>query len=196
METKQSPLAAWQEQRRWQALELKHDGWTHEEVAEDLGVTKGAVSQWMKRVAQEGEAGLHARARRGAVPNLTAEEKARLPELLSQGASRYGFRGEFWTCKRVGEVIRREFHVSYHKDHVRKLLKTCGWTPQKPVTRAVQRDEAAIARWRTEVWPRLKKKPSVSSVLPSLLMKRRFICCLASSEPMLRAERRLSCVGC
>jgi putative transposase len=119
---------AWQEQRRWQALELKHEGWTHEEVAEVLGVTRGAVSQWMKRVAQEGKAGLHARPRLGAVPKLTANEKARLPELLSHGAARYGFRGEFWTCKRVGEVIRREFQVSYHKDHVRKLLKACGWT--------------------------------------------------------------------
>jgi transposase len=180
MEAKQVPMAAWQEQRRWQALELKREGWTHEEVAEVLGVSKGAVSQWMKRVAQEGEAGLHARARRGAIPKLAAEEKARLPKLLSHGATRYGFRGEFWTCQRVGAVIRREFHVAYHKDHVRKLLKACGWTPQKPVTRATQRDEAAIARWRTEVWPRLKKRLRVSSAPLALLMKQLFICCLAS----------------
>ena len=196
METRHSPTAVRKEQRRWQALELTRDGWTHEEVAEVLGVTKGAVSQWMKRVAREGEAGLHARPRPGAIPKLTAEEKAQLPALLAQGATRYGFRGEFWTCKRVREVIRREFQVVYHKDHVRKLLKACGWTWQKPLMRAAQRDEAAIAHWRTEVWPKLKKKQSGSSGRRSLLMKRRFICCLASSEPTRRAARHLSCAGC
>jgi transposase len=158
METRHSPTALRQEQRRWQALELKREGWPHQEVAEVLGVTKGAVSQWLKRVAQEGEAGLYARPRPGAIPKLTAEEKAHLPELLAHGATRYGFRGEFWTCKRVREVIRREFHVGYHKDHVRKLLKACGWTWQKPLTRAAQREEAAMARWRTQSWPQLKKK--------------------------------------
>jgi transposase len=196
METRHSPTAGRQEQRRWQALELKREGWIHQEVAEVLGVPKGAVSQWMKRVAQEGEAGLYARPRPGAIPKLTAEEKARLPELLSLGAPWYGFRGEFWTCNRVREVIRREFQVSYHKDHVRKLLKACGWTRQKPLTRAAQRDEAAIARWRTQIWPKLKKKRPGSSGRRSLLMKRRFICCLASSEPMRRAARHLSCAGC
>lgn len=196
METRHSPTALRQEQRRWQALELKREGWTHQEVAEILGVTKGAVSQWMTRVAREGEAGLYARPRPGATPKLTPEEKARLPELLSRGATWYGFRGEFWTCSRVRAVIRREFQVSYHKDHVRKLLKAHGWTWQKPLTRAAQRDEAAIARWRAQVWPELKKKRSGSSERRSLLTKRRFICCPAWSEPTRRAARLRSCAGC
>ena len=41
-----------------------------------------------------------------------------------------------------------EFGVCYHKDHVSRLMKELGWTPQVPVTRAVQRDEATIRRWR------------------------------------------------
>jgi predicted transcriptional regulator len=43
---------------RFRALELRHDGWTHQEITEALGVTKGAVSQWMTRVAIEGKANL------------------------------------------------------------------------------------------------------------------------------------------
>ena len=158
----------WKEQRRRRALELKRDGWTHEEVAEALGVTKGAVSQWMKRVAQEGDEGLCPRPHKGASPRLTAAQKARLPEFLSHGAEAYGFRGALWTCERVAEVIQREFHVSYHKDHVGRLLKALPWTPQKPLERAAQRDEEQIARWRSEVWPALKKKRGGSGALLSL----------------------------
>jgi transposase len=151
----------WKEQRRWRALELKRDGWTHEEVAEALCVTKGAVSQWMKRVAADAEERLHARPHRGATPKLTAAEKGLLPDFLSHGAEAYGFRGEFWNSARVGEVIWREFAVRYHKNHIPRLLHEIGWTPELPIEHAAQRDQAHIAAWRAEVWPELKKRHEV-----------------------------------
>src|SRR5512135_2716500 len=41
---------------------------------------------------------------------------------------------------------------------VSRLLKRLGWTPQVPSTRAIQRDEEVIGRWRVESWPALKEK--------------------------------------
>lgn len=55
-------------------------------------------------------------------------------------------------------MIQWELGVSYHKDHVSRLMKELGWTPQIPVTRAIQRDEAAIEHWREVVWPELRRK--------------------------------------
>ena len=177
----------WREQRRWRALDLKRDGWTHHEIAEALAVTKGAVSQWMTRVAAEGEEGLRARPHLGAAPRLRPEQLKLLPEFLSHGAEAYGFRGELWTCARVAEVIRREFGVAYHKDHVSRLLKVLRWTPQKPAERAAQRDEAVIAAWREERWPELKKKRGVSGAPPSLSTSRASTCCRAWCAPTRRA---------
>ena len=62
------------------------------------------------------------------------------------------------TCGRIVEVLREEFGVAYHPGHVSRLLKQLGWTPQLPITRAVQRDEQAIQDWRDRVWPLLKKQ--------------------------------------
>ena len=53
----------------------------------------------------------------------------------------------------------RELGVSYHPAHVSRLLRRLAWSVQKPIQRASQRDEAAIAAWQTERWPALKKKP-------------------------------------
>src|SRR5262249_60302751 len=69
-----------------------------------------------------------------------------------------GWRGEVWTCGRVAEVIEEEFGVRYHRGHVSRLLKALRWTPQVPITRAIQRDEEAIERWQRDVWPALRRQ--------------------------------------
>jgi transposase len=60
----------------------------------------------------------------------------------------------------VGAVIKQEFGMAYSDTHVGRLLDKIGWSRQKPVERAEQRDEEAIAEWREETFPELKKKPS------------------------------------
>jgi transposase len=147
----------WKEGRRLRAWELKQQGWKQAAIAEALGVTPGAVSQWMSRVRQEGVAGLYKRKAPGPKPRLTPEQLALLPELLERGAEAYGFRGDLWTQKRVAEVIRREFGVVYTPTHAGRLVRACGWSSQKPDRRAAQRDEASIRRWREEGWAEVKK---------------------------------------
>jgi transposase len=93
----------------------------------------------------------------GAPSRLSDEQRARLPELLAQGAQAHGFRGEVWTCERVAVVIRREFGVSYHPAHVSRVVRGLGLSLQKPQRRAEQRDEEAIEHWTEEKWPSLKK---------------------------------------
>jgi transposase len=46
-----------------------------------------------------------------------------LEKLLLQGATAHGWANALWTAKRVAEVIRRHFGLSFHPEHVRKVLK-------------------------------------------------------------------------
>jgi transposase len=149
--------ADWREGRRLRAWELKKEGWSQQRIANALGVSKGAVSQWMKRGREGGVEALKRQPAPGATPRLSEQGRARLPELLQRGAQAHGFRGEVWTCERVAEVIRREFGVSYHPAHVSRLVRASGLSLQKPSRRANQRDEEAIERWKEEKWPSLKK---------------------------------------
>jgi len=149
--------ADWREGRRLRAWELKKEGWSQQRIADALGVSKGAVSQWMKRGREGGVEALKRQPAPGATPRLSEQERARLPELLQRGAEAHAFRGEAWTCERVAEVIRRELGVSYHPAHVSRLLRASGLSLQKPSRRADQRDEEAIERWKEEEWPSLKK---------------------------------------
>jgi transposase len=140
------------------AWHLQQQGWGQRDIAAALGVTEAAVSRWMAAARQEGPQALQSRPRGRPPAKLTAAQRDLIPEFLWHRPEAYGFRGEVWTCDRVARVIEEEFGVNYHPDHVGRLLKDLGWTPQIPVTRAVQRDEEQIERWRAEVWPQLRRQ--------------------------------------
>jgi transposase len=167
MNTKTARLD-WREGRRRRAWELKEAGWKQQDIAAALGVSGGAVSQWLARARAEGVAeGVEEGRRRhpapGPAPKLTPEQLAQLPALLDRGAEAYGVRGQAWTGKRVGEVIRRTFGVSYDPSHIGRLLHRLGYSVQRPSERATQRDEVAIRVWWEQRWPALKRKPTTRS---------------------------------
>jgi transposase len=139
-------------------LHLKQQGWSQRDIAEALDVSEETVSRWLARARAGGPEALRTQPRGGPPPKLTPDQKRRIPEFLWHGAEAYGFRGEVWTCARIARVIEEEFGVRYHRGHVGRLLKELHWTPQVPIRRATQRDDAAIESWRSEVWPELLKR--------------------------------------
>lgn len=149
---------SWKEERRKRAWTLYQTGWKQKDIAEALGVTQGAVSQWIKRGKEGGEAGLAEQPKSGAPLRLSAADRQKLPGLLERGAESFGFRGDLWTCARVSKLIEGEFGVKYHPAHVSRILKDLGWTPQKPIRRAKQRKEAEIQHWKEVRWPELRKR--------------------------------------
>lgn len=158
METPDPIPEDWREWRRLRALQLKQRGWFQRHIADALGVSEVTLSRWMSHARQGGTEALRTRHSPGHPAKLSLQQKRLIPEFLWHGPEAYGFRGNVWTCLRVARVIEDEFGVSYHKGHVGRLLKELCWTPQMPIRRAIQRDEQAIERWRTEVWPLLLKK--------------------------------------
>jgi transposase len=141
------------------ALELHQQGWIQRDIAAALGATESAISQWLASARHGGPEALASHTdQRGVDPKLTPEQVRLIPDFLWHGAESYGFRGDVWTCDRVAGVIREEFGVTYSKSQASRLLKHLGWTSQVPITRAIQRDEEAIARWRGGSWPALKEK--------------------------------------
>jgi transposase len=149
--------ASWSEGRRLRAWELHQMGWTQNRIAEALDVTQGAVSQWLHRAEREGLPALHTHPEPGPQPRLTPAQLAQLPNLLACGAEAFGFLGDVWTRRRVAQLIKDAFGINYHPAHVSRLLKQIAWSPQRPIVRATQRDDEAIAVWYSERWPALKK---------------------------------------
>ena len=151
----------WREGRRLRAFELKQQGWSQQRIAEALGVSKGAVSQWMKRARQGGVRALN-----------KAPTRPRSTAALGRGAARQGTRasrtGSRSSRLSGSSVDVREGGYSDpkgvrcclpHPAHGSRLLKALRQSLQKPQRRANQRDEeATIEHWKEERWPSLKKR--------------------------------------
>lgn len=147
------------EQRRLSAVALFDEGLNNSEIGRQLKVPNQTVSRWRKQLLTGGRAALSKAGRAGRKPLLEPGQREKLVEVLRRGPELYGYETPLWTCRRVAQVIRQEFDVRYHPGHVWKLLRKLRWSPQMPVGRAIERNEAAIEDWKTNRWPALKKKP-------------------------------------
>src|SRR5213075_20239 len=121
-----------------------------------LGTSPQNVSRWHAKWRQGGRVALAGPTRLGRPPRLSDSDWRRVERALLAGAQANGFDTDLWTLPRIAEVIWRTCGVSYHPGHVWWLLRRHRWSPQRPARRASERDEAEIARWRAEEWPRIK----------------------------------------
>src|SRR5215218_11216380 len=144
------------EQRRLEAARMFAHGASQAEVARTFGVSAQAASVWYRRWRQGGEPGLRAAGRAGRRPRLSQAELDAVAQALGKGPQAFGFDTELWTLARIAAVIEQLTGVRFHPGHVWRLLRRLGWSVQRPTRRALERDEAEIARWRAQEWPRIK----------------------------------------
>ena len=127
------------------------------EVALAVGVARQTVYTWKGLLDEGGIDALRAVPERGRPAQLDAAQLASIRAVVLQKPTEHGFGTDLWTLKRVGAVIERMHGVRFSQPHVWRILGSLGFSPQKPEKRAIERDEAAIVRWRRRTWPALKK---------------------------------------
>ena len=128
------------------------------EIARDLRVTPGSVRRWRRAWACGGTAALRSK---GPVSRekLSPQQWARLEQELRKGPLAHGFAGDQrWTLGRIKTLIGTLFHVGYTFEGTSKLMRRHGWSAQVPVRQALERDDAAVAVWKDQVWPDIKAR--------------------------------------
>jgi transposase len=192
MRTKGSAEAL--EMRRVIGVELLQEGSRGvREVGRLPGVAPATVSRWKRALEAGGVEALRARPHPGRLPKLSVEQKRELEGILLKGAQAAGFPTDLWTLGRVALVIEREFGVKYHPRYVWHILKGMGFSAQKPERRARERDEGAIAAWRAENWPKVKKVPRQR--VAHSADRREWVHAATGCEAHLGAQREDTCAA-
>lgn len=145
------------EQMRFRAVDAVAAGQHPEDVAAALGMTRSAVYGWLAKYREGGKAALVAKPVPGRPPKLSAAQMQQVYRWVVGGDPRqYSFDFALWTRDLVRQLIRQKFDVALSAVSVGRLLKALGLSPQRPIWRAWQQDEQAVAAWRTERFPAIQ----------------------------------------
>lgn len=153
--------AATQEHLRRLVVLAVRDGMKQTEAANKYQVSLRAVNKW---VALDKAGGLKAlkRRRRGRPSGggrLNAKQAARIRTLvIGKLPDQLKLPFYLWTRAAVVQLIEREYGVRVSLTSVGRYLKAWGLSAQKPVRRAYERDDAAIARWLDEEYPAIARQ--------------------------------------
>ena len=150
----------WREQRRLRVLDLYHKGWPQKTIAEALGISRGYVSQLVKRLKdlpqEERAAALKIQKRSGRKPTFTSQQRRDITALVDRGASEFGLPANVWTLRRLRQVIHRELGFWVGKSWLSEMLRAQGYSCQKPERVAKERNDRAVAGFKGG-WSNLKK---------------------------------------
>lgn len=144
------------QRRRLRGGRLLPRGESQAEVARRIGVSRTTVSDWNVSLTEGGLEALKRRPR-GRPSGLDIAQRRELMQALMRGALAEGFATDLWTLPRVGKLIERRFGRAYSESQVWRILVALGFSCQRPSGRALERNEAAIQRWKKTRWPALKK---------------------------------------
>lgn len=141
---------------RLQAVREIRAGESPEVLARRLGFCRQIVYRWLQRARGRGLATLRRHPAPGAQPKLAPQRIRTVKQWVTQPASRFSFISDLWTVARLRTVIRRQFHITFSSSGLWRFLRREGLSPQRPLKRALERDETAIRRWVQREYPRIR----------------------------------------
>jgi putative transposase len=142
---------------RLQAAEMFAHEVDARQVAQSLRVSTKSVYQWRRAWRSGGEGALASKGAGGNPCKLDEGQLAQLRAALEAGPAAYGWaQDQRWTLARVAALVMRLSGVSYTLRGVSFLLHRLGFSPQVPAHRAFERDEDAVAAWRSATWAKVR----------------------------------------
>ncbi len=141
---------------RLQAVQDVRHGESPEVIARRLGFCRQIVYKWLRRARDAGLRALRRRPAPGARPRLTPPQIRQLKRDVQRPATEFGFVSDLWTVPRLRTLLRHQFQVTLSRSGLWEFLRREGLTPQRPLKRALERDEAAIRQWVRREYPRIR----------------------------------------
>ncbi len=126
-------------------------------AAQAYGINRATIHRWIIRYRDNGESGLMRRAVSGRPRKLEEVDKDALTKIVMAPAGRYGYETDFWTTRRLIQVIQSEFAVAVSKQTVMRRLHEAGLSYQKPEREYFHLSEEEREEWiRTDV-PKIRR---------------------------------------
>ena len=143
-------------------VEAVEEGFSQAHVAKLFGFTPTTVSKYIRDYKKRGEEsfGIVARGRKkGEKRKMSKLEEVETQETIdSKTPDEVGLECVLWTRKAVREYIDKKYKVKYAVRSMTDVLNRWGFTPQKPLKIAIQKDPIRVQKWLDEDYVQIKKQ--------------------------------------
>jgi len=145
------------EEMRARAVRSVQNGQSPEIVAAALGINRTTIYDWLAKYRGGGWGALKAKPVPGRPPKLSGRAIKWIYDTVTQ-KSPLQLRFEFalWTREMIAKLIMDKFGVKLSASSVGRLLAQIGLTCQKPLQRALERDDALVQQWLNKEYPKIK----------------------------------------
>ena len=144
---------------RIRAVQSVQSGTSPEVVAKSLRVTRRAVYIWLADYRRGGLRALKAKEIPGRPPKLDSKKLKWIYDTVTQkNPLQFKFAFALWTRAMVAALIKQKYDVTLAQNSVGRLLAQLGITCQKPLHRALERNESAVQKWLKTEYPKIKKR--------------------------------------
>lgn len=148
-----------EELRRIAVRRVIEDHESPSQVARDFGFCRNYLYPWLSKFEEEGWDALCEKIAQGPEPKLTEQQCQQVRRwVVGKDPRQYGFEFGLWTRRIVIALIAERLGIEIGLTAVGRLLARLNITPQKPLRRAYERDPAAVERWVTETYPKLRAR--------------------------------------
>lgn len=142
---------------RLRAIHALQDGMPVFQVCQAYQVDRTTLYRWRIRYERaEGTQGLRRTPGSGRPRKLRSFTPKQFHDLVVQPASTFGFETDFWTAKRLHQVIAEQYDRAVSIRTILRRLHDAGLTYQKPTREYVEADAVARQEWLRHTLPRIR----------------------------------------
>lgn len=156
------------EKIRFKAGKLFQKGVSQADVARKLKVSTAAANYWYKAWDKNGMQGLESKGHPGFESDLDVQDRKAFKKAILEGPLKHGFETNLWTLPKLTKVLKKVSGFSCSEVWTWHIVRSLGFTPQKPDVKAKERDEQQIEAWKTRTLPGLKKMGAKTWVLSGI----------------------------
>jgi len=135
------------------------DGESPETLARVLDLNPATIYKWLNRYHYGGWDALKAKPIPGRPPKLNAKQMAWLAKAIREkNPLQLNFPFALWTLEMIRQLIRERFDVRLSEVSVGRIMRTLGFSPQRPLRRAMEQDGALVAQWQKAEYPKIRAR--------------------------------------